>query len=424
MTTEAKVGAFTLLGLALFAFILVQLNGIRLGGDKDYTVYAGFNQVMGLSKGSSVRYAGVAAGRVEAMEPEGVGIRVTMKIKPEIKIPKNSKISISSSGLMGEKLVVIMPEEDDGNYLKDGDYIVGIDEKGMESMIEGLNVAVGQVQTLLQSMNEMLGNPQVKGAVVDMAVNMRDVTANIKSMTAALSRMAVNSESDVRNMAQNLSQMTGSLMRTADTLELMVRDFSGDGETAANLRVAVANLASTSQRIENMAANVEGVVADPQTADDLRVTLHNARQVSERANKMLSGMGGAHMETGLDVMYSGKRSDWMTNFDMSLYSDPNSFLLLGLDDIGEGNKFNGQVGRRSGSFGGRVGAVDSKPGIGLDAYAGDKWKFSVDAYDLNHATMKLRAQYQVTSDTYVVGQMNAVNRQDERASYIGIRHTF
>ena len=76
MTTEAKVGAFTLLGLALFGFILVYLGNIKVGGDKDYTIYAGFNQVMGLSKGSSVRYAGVAAGQVVSLEPDGVGVRV------------------------------------------------------------------------------------------------------------------------------------------------------------------------------------------------------------------------------------------------------------------------------------------------------------------------------------------------------------
>ena len=424
MTTEAKVGAFTLLGLALFGFILVYLGNIKVGGDKDYTIYAGFNQVMGLSKGSSVRYAGVAAGQVVSLEPDGVGVRVGMKLHPDIKVPRASKISISSSGLMGEKLIVIMPEADNGDYLKDGDYVIGVDEKGMESMIEGLNVAVSQVHELLTSINEVMGDPKVKGSVIEMAVNMRDVTANIKTMTAALSRMAVNNEDDVRNMARNMSQMTASLMRSADTLEQMMQDFSGDGQTAANLKVAVANLSAASQRIENMAANIEGVVADPQTAEDLRVTLHNARQVSERANKMMSGAGGMKMETGIDTMYSGKNSDWMTNFDMSFYMDPNSFLLLGVDDIGEGNKFNGQVGKRSGDFGGRIGAIDSKPGIGLDAYAGDKWKFSVDAYDMNHATMKLRAQYQVTSDTYIVGQMNAVNRRDDRASYIGIRHTF
>lgn len=424
MTTEAKVGAFTIIGLALLGFILVHLSGFKLGGDKDYTIYVGFSQVLGLSAGSEVRFVGVPAGEVTNIEPEGMGARVKLKIKPKIKIPRDAKITIGSSGLMGEKLVSISPVSETKDYLQDGDYVIGMDEQGMDSMIEGLNKAVLQVQTLLSSMNEVIGNPELKGSVVDMALNMRDVTANLKSMTAAFSRMAVDNESDVRRMVSNMDRMTLSLMQAADTIDNMMQDFSGDGQTAANLKVAVGNLASASQRIEHMASSLEGVVTDPQTAEDLKATLHNARQVSERANSMLHGMDSMHVETGMEGLYSGKNDKWMTNFDMRVYTDPNSFLLLGLDDIGETNKFNGQIGVRQGNIIGRAGAVDSKPGVGLDALAGDKWKFSVDAYDMNHATMKLRAQYQLSTDTYIVGQMDEVNRRDQRASYIGIRRTF
>ena len=130
------------------------------------------------------------------------------------------------------------------------------------------------------------------------------------------------------------------------------------------------------------------------------------------------------LEPAVDVLYSGKNSDWATNFNVDIYRDPGSFLTIGLDDIGENNRFNAQAGVRRGNLAGRAGAMDGKLGIGLDAYAGDRWKFSADAYNINDVTLKLKAQYKLTSDTYILGQLNDLNRSEKRAAYFGIRHTF
>ena len=43
MSTEAKVGAFTIAGLALLAAVVIMLSGVSLKGDKGYRLYAGFD---------------------------------------------------------------------------------------------------------------------------------------------------------------------------------------------------------------------------------------------------------------------------------------------------------------------------------------------------------------------------------------------
>ena len=98
--------------------------------------------------------------------------------------------------------------------------------------------------------------------------------------------------------------------------------------------------------------------------------------------------------------------------------------MLGLNDIGDGNRFNAQVGKKSGAFGFRGGIVDSKVGLGLDADAGPNWRFSVDAYDPNHAKVKARVRYKLTDNLYLFSQMNHVNDSKKRATYFGIRHNF
>jgi len=218
--------------------------------------------------------------------------------------------------------------------------------------------------------------------------------------------------------------MSHSAKSAADGMDKMIRDFSQDGQTAEQMRQAIVNLSSTSRRIENMAANLEPVVADPQTAQDLKEILTSAKNVTAHANSMMSQVSNIKAEPGIDFLYSGGKDQWLTNFDLKVSANPNQFLLLGVDDIGGANQTNLQVGSGNNMLAGRVGIIDSKVGLGLDSYINDKLKFSLDAYDPNDIRLKFRAQYEFMPDTYLVGQTNNVNKSAERVTYFGIRRTF
>ena len=424
MNLEAKVGAFTLLGVGLLIGIMVMLNGIKLGGSQGYSLSIGFPQAVGLTSGNDVCYAGVAVGKVESVEPSGAGVVAAVRIEKDVKIPRQSTIVVTSNGVMGGKFINIVPDKDanfDDCY-GSGDFAYGLQEATMDDMMVNINGAVMKVQTLLDSMNQVLGDKETQQALKDVSLNMRNITANIDTLTATLANMAEVNQGDVRQMAQNLNHMTGSLMRAADSIEVLVSTFNGNGETGANLKEAIANLSATSKRIDNMAASLEGVVTDPQVADDLKATLHNVRSVSQRADKMMGTVSEIELNPSVETMYSGKENNWQTNMGVDIRPTENSLLRLGLNDIGENNRVNVQGGMYKGSLGARAGVIDSKAGVGVDI--GNKLQLSVDGYDPNDFKLKSRLQYEIAKDTYVFTQVNDINKSDTRATYFGLRRSF
>ena len=67
----------------------------------------------------------------------------------------------------------------------------------------------------------------------------------------------------------------------------------------------------------------------------------------------------------------------------------------------------------------------AKFGVGVDGYAGDKFKLSADVYDPDDVKLRLRATYDLNDGTALMGQFNDVtNKDDERAAYFGIRQSF
>lgn len=423
MSNEVKVGAFTVIGLVLLAVMLVGVSGVSFFGPRQYTLYTTFPEVVGLNPSAEVRFAGVPAGKVLSVEAEAMHVLVTMSVNSDIRIPHASKVTVSSSGFLGEKYVNILPAKDTGVYLEDGDRVSGTPEESMETMMAKMSVLMDQAHELMTNINTLVNNPEMNAAFVATAINLKDITGNVRDMTGAFARMSLQNENEVNRMVQSLSVMSASLAGTAQEVEGLVKGFSGDGEAAANLRATVANIASVSARIDNMAKSLEGVVTDPQTTEDLKAVLHNTRGVTEKANKMMNGLGGA-ITPGVDVMYSGQESNWRANLDVTVSPSEKSLFKIGVNDIGEGNYFNLQAGQRMGALTARAGIIDGEVGIGLDADAGKYWRFSLDAYDLNNVRLRPRASVRVGKSTYLFGQVDDVNDGDKRATYMGLRQEF
>ena len=427
MSVEAKVGAFTLAGLALLAGVVIMLSGFRLGGDKGYTLYAGFKQVVGVEPQSAVRLSGVPVGKVKSVTNDGRGVTVTMQINEGVQIPKGSQVSIGSSGIMSDKFINITPGESSAGYLAEGDYLTGQDEAGMDEMLQNVSKVVAEAQELLTSMNNIVGNEAFQTSIVQMAVNMRNATAHIDGMMAGFEQLINANQANVTQLLTNMNAVTASLNRTMNNVEAMMANLAtvgADPQTAENLRITLDNIAKTSEKIRVISEGMAKVAGDEKTMEDVKVTIHNARQLTEKAKRAKEKLDSVKTNGEIAALYSGSAHDWDTNWNFTASLDKGPFLTFGVDDIGESNRVNFQLGKRKGNFAARAGAIHGEAGVGLDAYAGKNFKFTADAYDFDDVDVRLGAQLRLKDDTWLMGQWQNVNDKDRRAAYVGLKQAF
>lgn len=112
---ELLVGAFVVLGLAAVVYLTVKLGaGAMLGGDT-YAIEARFTNAGGLSSGSSVVVAGVSVGRVEGIrvDPADFSAIATLRVMSGLKLPTDTMASIKTTGLIGDKYVLLAPGADE-----------------------------------------------------------------------------------------------------------------------------------------------------------------------------------------------------------------------------------------------------------------------------------------------------------------------
>lgn len=426
MNPAAKVGAFTVGGIMALGATTLSLGNFDFNND-DYTIYAGFKQVIGLEPQAAVRLAGVPIGKVTSIKNDGGGVTVTMDIESTAKIPDKSSVMVAASGVMGEKFVNIMPSNDTGVYLQNGDYLYGVDEVGMDSMFESLNKVMDKVDTLLISMNSIVGDPTMQKSLIEMSSNMKDAAEHMNGLMNSLESMAKNNEGNVNQMMSQLNSTLNSLNNSMSNLE----KFAGDPQTVDDLKSTLANIKSTTDNIAHIAENMDSTFGDKKTADNLKDTIQNAKNISERADKMLGKVDGAvsklsstKVTPSISELYSGDDHDWNTNFNINLKNDDLN-VDVGVEDIGDGNKLNLQVGKFLNSkVNARAGVINGKPGVGLDTYLNKNVKLSAEAFDPNDGSLRLKSQFKINNSTYLLGEIHNVTDSDDRAAYFGLKKEF
>lgn len=423
MNTEAKVGAVTLAGLILLGGMIVYLSGFSFG-EKGSPIKAVFGQVSGLKSGNIVRYAGVEIGKVANVRVVPEGVTAEIILNPGIKVPKGSRFTIGSDGLLGEKYINIVPPREVNGFLTPNEQVYGENPQGLDELMVSANQVLAEVQTLVKALNDVIGDEKVRAALKESAFNTRDITANLKSLTATLADLASENQGDVTAIVANLKAMSVSLKDTAARVDTMIADVGNNGQTAKDLRETIGAIKQTSSRVERMAASLEGVVTDPETAKNLRETLRNTRDASAKANKMLDKVGSIKTEASVETLYSSDTDKYRNSASVKVNTSPTDFAIIGVNDIGESSKTNFQFGKSNANIDQRYGIIDNKVGIGVDAKLGSQLRMSLDVYDPNDVQVKLRTQYQVAPNTFIVGESDNVNKRDERTSFFGVRKAF
>jgi phospholipid/cholesterol/gamma-HCH transport system substrate-binding protein len=110
---ETLTGAIVLVVALAFLAYAVAHSGRTAGSG--YTVQARFDHIDGLAVGGDVRIAGVKIGTVtdERIDPKTFVAIVSMTIRDDIKLPKDTGASITSESLLGGKYISLSPGGDE-----------------------------------------------------------------------------------------------------------------------------------------------------------------------------------------------------------------------------------------------------------------------------------------------------------------------
>ena len=116
MRNEIKVGLFVLVSLIGMLYLTFQIKSLEDLKQKGYTLYAIVNDASGLSKKSRVKMRGVKVGIIKEMKLTQNGVKLKLLIDKNVKIPKNSLVTVAQDNVLGGKYLKIIPSNSTDFY--------------------------------------------------------------------------------------------------------------------------------------------------------------------------------------------------------------------------------------------------------------------------------------------------------------------
>lgn len=329
-------GALTLLVLAIF-IIGKQQNLFN----PVFKITATFSNVSGLQVGNNVRFSGINVGTVEDIVIiNDTTVRVDMVIKKEIWqfIKTDCKVSLSSEGIIGDKLIVIGQGSMDAPLIKDGQRLSSIEPIETNAIMARLDVTAKNAEIISHQLSEITfdinrGHGTIGRLIRDsiFANNLNQTIANLNKFSkglvgsaeimASLKVTAGNAE----NISYQLAGITNKINSGDGTLGRLIKDSS----MANNLNQTILNLKKSSKGL----AGTDTIMAK------LNVTASNAALISKQLTDMMTKINKGDGTLGRlirDTTLAGNLDETLINLknsskdlDENLNALKRTFLLRG-----------------------------------------------------------------------------------------------
>jgi phospholipid/cholesterol/gamma-HCH transport system substrate-binding protein len=165
---KIKVGIFTTATIALLLVGIFLIGRNKSMFRSTFMLYGTFKNVGGLLVGNNIRFVGINVGTVESIDilsdsTARVGLRVQEKVQPFIK--QGAIASISSDGLMGDKLIAISSGTKSTTPVKDGDHINTVEPMQLDKVMnrisgvaENAEVITGELAGIVTQVNRGKGS--------------------------------------------------------------------------------------------------------------------------------------------------------------------------------------------------------------------------------------------------------------------------
>jgi phospholipid/cholesterol/gamma-HCH transport system substrate-binding protein len=257
---EFKVGIFVFVGLAMLGALLVQFGRLGEGFKTYYLLTVRFTNASGLLKGSDVLLAGARIGKVAGgprLIREGDGVAVPLKIYEYVKVPEGTKFTVGSSGLLGDRFVVVTPPSGPAKaYLPPNAYIDGTRETGIDDLTREGGALVTDLRGTVQK--------------IDTTVN----RLNQETLSSA------NME-NLKSSMEHLNQATGALAESSKKLDGVIEQADSTMASAKKAADNLQNAIADTRKVLQSATQGKGLVAtllnDQQLANDLHALITNLR---------------------------------------------------------------------------------------------------------------------------------------------------
>lgn len=276
ISEKIKMGIFISIGLALFFAGIYYIGMRQQMFTGTFHISAVFNDVSGIQAGNNVRLSGVNIGTIENIKIiSKSSVRVTMTIDESERkfITKDAEADITTEGLMGNKILVIIPGTGELKEIENNDVIAAAEP-----------VKIDDILTQFKKTGD--NSAHLTGDLVDIVGNIHSGKGTLGKLLMDGTYLKIPVE-NVMKMTQNLSEIVGRLHSGKGTLGGLLMD-------STDLKIPIENAAEITRDLSDITGSIRSgrgtlgkLIMD---STYLKIPLNNIVQITNDLSKIVSGL--------------------------------------------------------------------------------------------------------------------------------------
>ena len=225
-----KLGMFVIVALVLFTGAIYFIGKSKNLFGSNFLLKVQFKTVSGLKVGNNVRFSGINIGTVDEIELiNDTSVLVNLLIKKDVQkfIKSDAKASISSDGLMGDKVLTITPGTSSNSPVKDNDLITSKSAIEMEDVMSQVKTSVDNAARITDQLAQFTyklnnGNGMLSKLISDPAFSnsLKSTMSNLQTSSKQFADMTTKMNSGVLDSTMaNVQSATKGLSENMEAVK-------------------------------------------------------------------------------------------------------------------------------------------------------------------------------------------------------------
>ena len=272
---KVRLGLFIAGGLTIFVIAIFIIGKQQNLFNPVFKVTTNFFNVSGLQVGNNVRFSGINVGTVDNIKIiNDSTVQVDLLIRKNVQqfIKADSEATISSEGIIGDRVIMITQGTFEAPMAKDGQQISSIEPIETDAIMANLQSTAVSADVITKQLAEIMININTGEGVIGRLIQDTIMAENISLTIANIKKSSEGIDETVEITKKNLFEFMEKLQLTVATTEIatvalgeiMTKINSGEGTlgmliqdttVANNLNQTLINLEKSSEKLdENMEA--------------------------------------------------------------------------------------------------------------------------------------------------------------------------
>jgi len=293
---EIKVGVFVLIGLVLLAALSIQFSKGTSIFHGTYELRLHAINVGGLKSRSDVQLAGVPVGSVSDIQlaSDGKSVTIILKIYKENKIYADARFVIEQSGFLGDQFVSIIPTENKGRLLVNGDEVECQEPFNLQEVARSASGFIQRIDETAKKLDASVSDLQ---RVVLNQQTLTNFSAAVDNMRA-FSEQALGAINQINSLVATNGTQIGYAVSNVVFFSQQLTHLADDagGMLATNsetISAALKNVQTSTEILTNIMGDLQSgkglagtVLQNQQFADNVQAIVNNLSITTSNLNRL------------------------------------------------------------------------------------------------------------------------------------------